>query len=87
MVKNLPANVRDTGDSGLIPGLERSPQVGSDNPFQYSCLGNPMDRGAGSLQSMGLVTSDMTEHTHSLRAQKPNLANNHPPQVMVSAML
>ena len=43
MVKNLPANV---GDVGLIPGLERSPGEGSGNPLQYSCLGNPMDRGA-----------------------------------------
>ena len=32
------------GDMGLIPGLERSPGKGNDNPLQYSCLGNPMDR-------------------------------------------
>ena len=42
-VKNPPAN---TGVLGLIPGLGRSPGEGSGNPFQYSCLGNPMDRGA-----------------------------------------
>ena len=42
VVKNLPAN---TGDSGLIPGLRSSPGVGNGNPFQYSRLGNPMDRG------------------------------------------
>jgi len=42
-VKNLPANA---GDMGLIPGLERSPGEGSGIPLQYSCLGNPMDRGA-----------------------------------------
>ena len=41
-VKNLPANA---GDAGLIPGLGRSPG-GGDNPLQYSCLGNPIDRGA-----------------------------------------
>ena len=34
------------GDSGSIPGLGRSPREGNGNPFQYSCLGNPMDRGA-----------------------------------------
>ena len=34
------------GDVGWIPGLERSPGEGNDNPLQYSCLGNPMDRGA-----------------------------------------
>ena len=33
-------------DSSLIPGLRRSPGEGNDNPFQYSCLGNPMDKGA-----------------------------------------
>ena len=46
MVKNLPANVGDTGDLGLIPGSGRSPGEGNGNPLQYSCLENPMDRGA-----------------------------------------
>ena len=43
MEENLPA---DAGDAGSIPGLERSPGAGSGNSLQYSCLGNPMDRGA-----------------------------------------
>ena len=43
MVKNLSANA---GDTGSIPGLGRSPGEGNGNPFQYSCLGNPMDRRA-----------------------------------------
>ena len=43
MVKNLPANA---GDSGSIPGLERSPGEGNDNPLQCSCLGNSTDRAA-----------------------------------------
>ena len=34
------------GDLGLIPGSGRSPGLGNGNPLQYSCLGNPMDRGA-----------------------------------------
>ena len=46
MVKNLPTNVGDIRDSGLIPGSGRSPEGGHGNPFQYSCLENPMDRGA-----------------------------------------
>ena len=46
MVKNLLANAGDSGDAGSIPGLGRSPGGGSGNPLQYSCLGNPMDRGA-----------------------------------------
>ena len=36
----------NAGDLGSIPGLERSPGEGNSNPFQYSCLGNPMDGGA-----------------------------------------
>ena len=45
MVKKLPANAGDTEDSGLIPELGRSPGGGNGNPLQYSCLGNPKDRG------------------------------------------
>ena len=46
LVKNLPSNVGDAGDVGLIPGLGRFPGVGNGNPLQYSCLENSMDRGA-----------------------------------------
>ena len=47
VVKNLPANAGSpAGDMGSIPGLGRSPGEGNGNPLQYSCLGNPMDRGA-----------------------------------------
>ena len=46
VVKNLPANAVDTGDVGLIPGSSRFPRRGNDNPLQYSCLENPMERGA-----------------------------------------
>ena len=46
MVKNPPANVGDSGDSGLIPGLGRYTGVGNGNPLQYSYLENPMDRGS-----------------------------------------
>ena len=45
VVKNLPANTEASGDADLIPGLGRSPREGHGNPLQYSCLGNPMDRG------------------------------------------
>ena len=43
MVKNLPASARDIRNVGSISGLERSPGVGNDSPFQYSCLENSMD--------------------------------------------
>ena len=43
VIKNLLANA---GDTGLIPGSGRSPREGNDKPIQYSCLKNPMDRGA-----------------------------------------
>ena len=54
-VKNLPASA---GDVGSIPGLGRSPGEGKGNPFQYSCLENPMGRGA--WQFTGSQESDMT---------------------------
>ena len=44
--QNPPANAGDIRDTGLIPGWGRSPGGGYGNPLQYSCLENPMDRGA-----------------------------------------
>ena len=46
VVKNPPANAGDTRDMGLLPGSGGSPREGNGNPLQYSCLENPMDRGA-----------------------------------------
>ena len=58
VVKNLSANA---GDVGLILGLGRSPGEGNGNPVQYSCLGNPMDRGAWQATVHGVVKElDMT---------------------------
>ena len=45
MVKNVPANAENTEEAGLIPGLGRSPGVGSSNPLQNSCLEKSMGRG------------------------------------------
>ena len=53
VVKKLPVNARDVRDTVSIPGLGRSPGGGHDNPFRYSRLENPMDRGSGRLQSIG----------------------------------
>ena len=52
VVKNWPANTGDLRDLGLIPGWERSSKGGHGNPLQYSCLENPVDRGAWRLQSI-----------------------------------
>ena len=46
MVKNLPAHAQDVRDMNLIPGSGRSPGGGHGNPFQYSCLETPINRGA-----------------------------------------
>ena len=63
VVKNPPANAGDTGDLGLIFGLGRSPGEGNGNPLQYSCLGNPMDRGAWQATVHGITELDTTELT------------------------
>ena len=52
VVKNLPVSA---GDLGLMPGSGRSPGEGNDNPVQYSCLGNPMDRGSWRATDMGVA--------------------------------
>ena len=46
MVKNLLANAGDLRDTGLIPGVGKPPGGQHGNPLQFSCLENPMDRGA-----------------------------------------
>ena len=57
MVKNLPVNV---GDVTSIPELGRFPGEGNGNPLQYSCLGNPIDRGAWQATIHGVTKeSDM----------------------------
>ena len=56
VVKNPPANA---GDKGLIPGLGRSPRDENGNPRQYSCLGNPMDRGVWRATVHGMAKSRM----------------------------
>ena len=50
----------NAGDTGLIPGLGRSLGEGHGNPLQHSCLGNPMDRGAGQATAHGVTESETT---------------------------
>ena len=72
VVKNPPANV---GDSGSISGCGKSPREGNGNPLQYSCLGNPMDRGAWRATVRGvvrvrhdLVTKQQHQISHCIQA-------------------
>ena len=57
MVEKLPADAGDIRDSGSIPGSGRSPGGGHGNPLQYSCLENPMDRGAWWAAVYGVAKS------------------------------
>ena len=59
-----PANAGDARDSGWIPGPGRSPGEGSGCPLQYSCLGNPVDRGAWCATVHGVAKSRMQLSTH-----------------------
>ena len=61
MVKNPSINAGNVRAMGLIPGLGRSPEGGHANPAQYSCLENPMDRGALQATVHGVAESDTTE--------------------------
>ena len=57
MVKNPPPNAEDVKDAGSIPGLGRSPGGERGNPLLYSCLKNPMDRGAWQATVHGVAKS------------------------------
>ena len=57
VVKNPPADSGDARDADLIPGSERCPGGGSENPLQYSCLENSMDRGAWQTTVHGVAKS------------------------------
>ena len=57
VVKNLRANSGDIKDMGSIPESRRSPAIGNGNPLQYSCLDNPMDRGAWQVIVHGVAKS------------------------------
>ena len=66
VVKNLPANAGGVRDSGLIPGLGRSPRGRHGNPLQYSCLENPHgQRSLGGYSPWGCKELEITEQLNS----------------------
>ena len=70
-VKNPPANAGNSASAGLIPGSGRSPGGGHGSPLQYSCLENPMDRGAWCVTVHGVTKTrtrlkPLSMHTWSL---------------------
>ena len=65
MVKDSPANARDSGDAGLTPGSGRPLGGGNGNPLQYSCLGNPTDGGTWWTTVHGVTESDTTKCMHA----------------------
>ena len=70
MVKNPPANAAYIRDGGSIPGSEIFLGEGHSNPLQYSCLENPMDRGAWQATVHGVAKSrtglkQLSTHTHN----------------------
>ena len=72
MVKNVPANVGDIRDVGLIPEWGRLSGGGHGNPLQYSCLENPIDRGAWWAIVHGVAKSRTTLKRQHSRAQDTN---------------
>ena len=66
MVKNSPATAGDERDADLISGSGRSPRGGKGSPLQYSCLGNPMDRGSWQATVHGVTQGwkQLSTHTH-----------------------
>ena len=71
VVKNPPANAEDLSDAGSIPRLGRSPAAAHGNPLQYSCLENPLDRGAWQAEVYGVTKSwtwpkGLNMHAHTI---------------------
>ena len=78
MVKTPPAHSGHTGDRASIPGSGRSPGGGHGHPLQYSCLENPMDRGAWQAtlhRATEVDTTEATQHTHRWQ---------YPPRIWIS---
>ena len=71
MVKNPPANAGDIIHISLFPGLGEYPGKGNGNPLQYSCLGNPIDRGARSATVPEHSTAEPFYNKHLSSTKQP----------------
>ena len=78
VVKKLPANA---GDASLIPGLGGAPGEGNGNPPQYSCLGNPMDRGAWWVTVHGVAKESGMSVTKQQQQCKENISCETDPSI------
>ena len=76
MEKNSPANAEDVRNMGSIPGLGRSPGGGNGNQLRYSCLENPMDRGAWGAKVHGVTKGQTQLKQFSMYASMPELKND-----------
>ena len=72
MVKNPSANAGDARDAGSIPGSGKCPGGGRGNPLQYSCLENPMNRGAWWATVHGVAKSQARLSTHKKEKNNNN---------------
>ena len=79
MVKNLASKAGDLGDAGLIPESGRPPGGVHGSPLQYSCLGNPMERGAWQATVHG-ATKSWTQHAYL------HITCAHPPAALTSSL-
>ena len=77
--KESACSPRDTGDTGLTPGLGRSPEERNGNPLQCSCLENLMDRGAWWATVHGVAEPDATEATEHACMQLVQLKQEDSP--------
>jgi len=75
---NARISAYDAGDLGSISGLRRSPGEGNGNPLQYSCLGNPMDRGAwwATVHGVARVRHDLAINHHNNVIRNSIASNN-----------
>ena len=76
MAKHLPANARDAGDLGSIPGLGRSLGGRNDNQLQYSCLESPMDQGA--WWATGHMVAKSQTHRARRGSESPSVQSHLP---------